>query len=135
MLKEAILLLIGLYTLILVLKAIRKQNNTIMITFGSGGHTSEMLMLIKGINFSQYSHTYFVVAHTDKLSQSKIIAEAGHLNITLPPKPHWITLYRSREVKQSYLSSILTTLIATAHSIIVAVLHSPNIVSSLADSI
>ena len=44
-----------------------------MIVFGSGGHTTEMLFLIKDFNFEVFKHIYFVVAQTDKNSKSRIL--------------------------------------------------------------
>lgn len=39
-----------------------------MIVFGSGGHTTEMLLMIKDINFSLYKKVTFVIGHSDTWS-------------------------------------------------------------------
>ena len=56
----------------------RYKNNdskSIMLIFGSGGHTTEMLMLFKNFNFEQYSKNkiHFVLAKTDTTSKAKIL--------------------------------------------------------------
>lgn len=43
-----------------------------MIVFGSGGHTTEMLMTYKDYDFSQFDKIIFVRAATDKTSEGKI---------------------------------------------------------------
>lgn len=93
-----------------------------MIVFGSGGHTSEMLMMLEKLQTEKYGRVYFVIAMSDTWSQRKIndyflnhvehkrdlTTDAGNIEI--------VKLYRSREVKQSYFTSIFTTLIGLLHS-------------------
>ena len=50
-----------------------------MIVFGSGGHTSEMLMMLKPDKskkqsniFERYGKVYFVIGHSDTWSPRKI---------------------------------------------------------------
>lgn len=51
---------------------VRNQTKSIMIVFGSGGHTTEMLMTYKDYDFSQFDKIIFVRAATDKTSEGKI---------------------------------------------------------------
>ena len=103
-----------------------------MIVFGSGGHTSEMLMMLKPDKlkhqetiFERYGKVYFVVGHSDTWSMRKVkdyfkenlgvciqdeVAK-GRLEI--------INIYRAREVKQSYFTSVFTTLYALGHSFVI----------------
>jgi hypothetical protein len=43
-----------------------------MVVFGSGGHTTEMLMMLETLNMSLYRRVEFVVAETDTWSMTKI---------------------------------------------------------------
>ena len=46
-----------------------------MVVFGSGGHTSEMLMMLDSSAnniFQKYAHVYFVIGHSDTWSYTKI---------------------------------------------------------------
>jgi hypothetical protein len=45
----------------------------IMIIFGSGGHTSEILMLFKDYDFKQHKKLYFLYASTDTSSMTKAL--------------------------------------------------------------
>ena len=76
-----------------------------LVVLGSGGHTTEMLNLVKNLDISRYTPLIYVVATTDTTSIERVAAfEEGR-------KPDLILkIPRSREVGQSYLSSIATTL-------------------------
>lgn len=79
-----------------------------MIILGSGGHTAEMLRIVKHLNFKNYSPRVYIHAHTDKLSGEKVRSLEGS------NKDYKIMeIYRSREVRQSYFTSIWTTIFAT----------------------
>lgn len=52
-------------------KNLKPLKNAIMIVFGSGGHTGEMLCLIKKVNFKQFKKVYFVKAFSDNVSKGK----------------------------------------------------------------
>jgi len=78
------------------------------IVLGSGGHTTEMIRLLGGLELDKFSPRQYIVADSDKMSIQKIKefekSTVGSYTID--------TLYRSRKVGQNYLSSIFTTLIA-----------------------
>ena len=76
--------------------------NTLVI-LGSGGHTMEMLKLLSKIDTSKFSLT-FAVANTDKLSRLKALEKYPRSRVEVIP--------RSREVGQSYVTSVWTTLIS-----------------------
>lgn len=38
------------------------KDKSLMIVFGSGGHTTEMLMMLEQIDLSKYKRVFFVVA-------------------------------------------------------------------------
>ena len=101
----------------LVKNSRKSPPKTVMLIFGSGGHTSEMLMLMKDFKFNDFQTVYFLKASSDVTSQQKVEAyfKQGSLNLDLK-KIKWIDIPRSREVKQSYLTSILTTLYSIYYS-------------------
>lgn len=46
-----------------------------MIVFGSGGHTGEMLILMRGTDWTAYKNIIFVKASSDTLSYPKFLNE------------------------------------------------------------
>jgi beta-1,4-N-acetylglucosaminyltransferase len=125
--------LILIYYLILFpLKLFRRLYNSksksIMIVLGSGGHTAEILTMLKKLDFNKFSKIFFVHPHNDVNSVKKL-QEQFNLQI-FQDKIQILSLYRSRQVGQSYFSSIFTTLIAFAHSILLVLKTQPNLVSS-----
>lgn len=83
-----------------------------MIIFGSGGHTSEMLRLITNFSSERYSPMYFVLAQSDHTSAAKI--QSSKLKFK---DVQYIQIHRSREVKQSWLTTLWTTFISLLESI------------------
>ena len=91
-----------------------------LVVLGSGGHTTEMLDLIKNLKPDRYGPIVLVVANTDTTSLQRVQAYPHALPIqnkqnlvSLESTGHQQQVYRiprSREVGQSYASSILTTL-------------------------
>ncbi|XP_032229004.1 UDP-N-acetylglucosamine transferase subunit ALG14 homolog [Nematostella vectensis] len=91
-----------------------------LIVMGSGGHTSEMIRLMSGLS-DMYNPRMYLIADTDKMSEEKVVefeskqkpeifkeeaAEKQHKDYEI------LRIPRSREVKQTYVSSVLTTLYA-----------------------
>lgn len=82
-----------------------------MIILGSGGHTAEMLRIIRHLDVKNYSPRVYICAQTDKLSTEKVKdLEGGNKDYKV------INIYRSREVQQSYFTSIWSTILATLNS-------------------
>lgn len=76
----------------------------VMIVFGSGGHTTEMLMMIKSMEFKTYVEVFFVIGHSDTWSLTKIqdfFLKNRNLNIEKGDIKNLsiIKVFRSREVK------------------------------------
>ena len=82
-----------------------------LVVLGSGGHTTEMLDLIKNLNPKRYTPVVYVIATTDTTTEHRFQAMGGRL-----PDSIW-RIPRSREVGQSYSSSIVTTLYSFLHAI------------------
>ncbi|KAE8610510.1 hypothetical protein XENTR_v10012152 [Xenopus tropicalis] len=94
----------------------RKGCVSLMVVAGSGGHTTEILRLLSSLSKS-YSPTHYVLAETDKMSEDKI-----HLFENTRTSGVYKSTYsihripRSREVRQSWSSSFLTTLQSMLYS-------------------
>jgi hypothetical protein len=100
----------------MVLASIKKQRDSperstrtplpikTLVVLGSGGHTTEMLQMIQQLNPKVYDPLIYVIASTDDTSERRVQALGGRL----PSKTYYIP--RSREVGQSYLTSIASTL-------------------------
>ena len=76
-----------------------------LVVLGSGGHTTEMLRLLGGLDASRYGPVTLVVAASDTTSAAKA---AG----MLPPDldATWATIPRAREVGQPFVAAVPTTL-------------------------
>eukprot|EP00244_Chara_vulgaris_P003553 TRINITY_DN1658_c0_g1_i1.p1 TRINITY_DN1658_c0_g1~~TRINITY_DN1658_c0_g1_i1.p1 ORF type:complete len:272 (+),score=21.95 TRINITY_DN1658_c0_g1_i1:91-906(+) len=123
----------------------RDEKVRTLIVLGSGGHTAEMLSLVNALDFDRYQPRWYVAGATDKLSLSKAIAieaqkaltqgeevekvtagnnrsnnEIGSSKTGLMEckecKAHFLKVYRSREVGQSYFTSVGSTLLACVHA-------------------
>jgi len=75
---------------------------------GSGGHTTEMIQLISSLSSSHYTPMSFVVAKTDTTSVMRLEQLSSSSKIFTSYKIYRIP--RAREVGQSYVSSVFTTL-------------------------
>ncbi|KAL1122111.1 hypothetical protein AAG570_003517 [Ranatra chinensis] len=94
-----------------------------MVVMGSGGHTTEMLRITKHLNKERYTPRVYIVSSTDTTTISRVLAgedSSGTYTICKIP--------RSREVKQSYLTSIFTTALSTVSSFPVVLWHRPQLV-------
>ncbi|CAK77303.1 unnamed protein product (macronuclear) [Paramecium tetraurelia] len=90
-----------------------------LVLFGSGGHTYEMLMSLKNYDFQRKcQNLYFMHSFADTQEPGRVAKFIEDNKIALP-KLEWITIHRSRKVKQSYLSSIITTIKATLHTFLI----------------
>ncbi|VDK84692.1 unnamed protein product [Litomosoides sigmodontis] len=91
---------------------------------GSGGHTAELLALMSAFR-QQFGHRTYVVSNTDKLSEQKIIEfeksqNFGNFRVE--------RISRSREVRQSYVTSIFTTIWAFTESLFLMWRMKPDVV-------
>ncbi|EGZ12973.1 hypothetical protein PHYSODRAFT_260934 [Phytophthora sojae] len=77
----------------------------VMAVLGSGGHTTELLKLMKRLKREVYTPITFVVAETDKTSQAKT-----ELDWKPTETDSFAIIPRSREVGQSWSSTVWTTL-------------------------
>eukprot|EP00897_Mesotaenium_endlicherianum_P008957 jgi/Mesen1/808/ME000110S_11076 len=92
-----------------------------LIVLGSGGHTAEMLNLVAAMDLSsKYRPRTYIAAATDNMSltrartmEEKLARESEQVS---PTGASYWQIYRSREVGQSYVTSVGTTLLAFAHA-------------------
>lgn len=103
-----------------------RTNCKTMIFIGSGGHTTEMLKLLEGVDFCKFKSRFYVMAKTDKTSYDKVVnfekIKGNNKDYSI------IKIPRSREVHQSYLTSIITTLYSTLYSVPVVLFTRPDVV-------
>ena len=102
------------------------KSKNVMVVFGSGGHTTEMLLMLQQTNiFEKYNHVHFVIGHSDTWSLRKVkdfYKTSMKLDIDQQVSKGNLTihsLFRAREVKQSYISSVFTTLLACCHALLI----------------
>uniref|UniRef100_A0A7E4W917 UDP-N-acetylglucosamine transferase subunit ALG14 n=1 Tax=Panagrellus redivivus TaxID=6233 RepID=A0A7E4W917_PANRE len=88
---------------------------------GSGGHTTEMTNLLKTLSPDLFANRTYIVAETDKMGIDKVMAveKEIHSRSSNPDSDKFTveTIPRSREVGQSYVSSIFTTIWASLASV------------------
>lgn len=133
-LNVAILLIIGLTTLIVirvsyVINWTSKPGRSrplrplsTMIVLGSGGHTAEMINLLAVLQMDRFKPRFYIAAATDNMSLQKAsILENSFLDKAqdggVVGTSHFMQIYRSREVGQSYITSIGTTFISLTHAL------------------
>ena len=104
-----------------------KSKKSIMIILGSGGHTGEILLMIQKLDFNKFSSCYFVSSHNDKNSENKA-KESIPIDKYKNTKFIFLKIYRSRNVGQSFIASIPTTLYALLQSFFMLAKYRPSMV-------
>ncbi|XP_046745550.1 UDP-N-acetylglucosamine transferase subunit ALG14 homolog [Diprion similis] len=94
-----------------------------MIVLGSGGHTTEILRIITTMKLERYSPRIYVRASTDTISEAKVRTLEGTAT-----DYQVFDIRRSREVRQSYSASVITTLLATFDSIPLVWTQNPDLI-------
>lgn len=103
----------------------------VMAVIGSGGHTAEMLTLVKSLTDStdtnklnigetMIEEIIFVASNSDQLSLQKLHEQYPQLGDPQRQQPPFtyrlLTITRSRSVHQSYFTSVFTTLVSLLDS-------------------
>lgn len=102
-----------------------KNSLRTILCIGSGGHTTELLRIMKNLDSKKYDPRLYIVADNDSSSEVKIHeAEKSEIHNTYVIN----RIPRSRNVNQSYLSSVFSTMYSTLHTIPVVYKFKPNIV-------
>nr|CAH8839791.1 unnamed protein product [Trichobilharzia regenti] len=97
----------------------------VMIIIGSGGHTTEMLSYVSSLTKKYQPRTY-VIAKTDALSEEKVLNCETRRGILFNIK----RIHRAREVRQSFMSSILSVSVSFLHSLPLVVQCRPKLLDS-----
>nr|TKW40113.1 hypothetical protein SEVIR_1G224700v2 [Setaria viridis] len=96
-----------------------------------GGHTAEMMNVVTAVQKDRFTPRYYVAALTDNMSLQKAqvyeqsLIQSGEKTIK---NAHFVQIYRSREVGQSYFTSIATTLLATLHAMWLVIRIRPQVI-------
>ncbi|XP_076146314.1 UDP-N-acetylglucosamine transferase subunit ALG14 [Alosa pseudoharengus] len=105
-----------------------KGSVCVLVVAGSGGHTTEILRLVGSLSES-YRPRHYVIADTDKMSEDKIHSAESSRGDTLKNPQYTIhRIPRSREVRQSWSSSVVSTLNALLYSVPLAFQLRPDVV-------
>ncbi|XP_034717818.1 UDP-N-acetylglucosamine transferase subunit ALG14 homolog isoform X1 [Etheostoma cragini] len=89
----------------------------VLVVAGSGGHTTEILRLMESLS-AAYTPRHYVIADTDKMSEDKICSfERSKQHLDSESQFTIWRIPRSREVHQSWVSSVVSTLDALRYSL------------------
>ncbi|WCJ31913.1 hypothetical protein M5689_013364 [Euphorbia peplus] len=108
----------------------RKSLSTLVV-LGSGGHTAEMINVLSALHKDKFMPRFYISALTDTMSREKarVLEESlGDESGSSGTSAKFFQIYRSREVGQSYITSIGTTLIATAHALWLMIKIRPQVI-------
>ncbi|XP_010383443.1 UDP-N-acetylglucosamine transferase subunit ALG14 homolog isoform X1 [Rhinopithecus roxellana] len=90
-----------------------RESLSILVVAGSGGHTTEILRLLGSLS-NAYSPRHYVIADADEMSANKInsfeLDRADRDPNNMYTKYYIHRIPRSREVRQSWPSTVFTTL-------------------------
>jgi beta-1,4-N-acetylglucosaminyltransferase len=111
---------------------LRTTPASLLVVLGSGGHTKEMLTMLRGLNPQHYHPIVFVRAASDARSEGMVktsFTSSSASTSTSVIKPSAIlTVPRSRSVGQSWLTTPLTTLQALVASIVLVAEQQPDVI-------
>ncbi|KAL9845777.1 UDP-N-acetylglucosamine transferase subunit ALG14 isoform 4-T4 [Geothlypis trichas] len=133
-----LLLLLSLLLVPLVLLDRRRRGRrtppfSLLVVAGSGGHTTEILRLLSCLSES-YSPRHYVLADSDKMSEAKIRSFEQKRAETFSESQFSLDrIPRSREVRQSWVSSVLTTLYSILYSLPLTYKRKPDLAGKFAD--
>ncbi|XP_017232753.1 uncharacterized protein LOC108206846 isoform X2 [Daucus carota subsp. sativus] len=111
-----------------------KSTNSLstLIILGSGGHTAEMLNLLSVLQENRLYPRYYIAAATDTMSLQKARVFEDSLADKRGSKTEetaqFMRIYRSREVGQSYVTSVGTTIYAVAHALLLMIKIKPQVI-------
>lgn len=99
----------------------QKKKLRTMILLGSGGHTAELMPVVAALPKTVYTPRIYVVA--DERSKNKALAFEG-----TAADAEVCSIPRAREVGQSYVTSVATTLHALVHSVWLVMSRRPELI-------
>nr|CAH0099192.1 unnamed protein product [Daphnia galeata] len=105
----------------------RQKPVKILIVMGSGGHTGEMLRLLYTLDFRHFSPRLYLVARTDDMSAQRVQQlESSH--VSTADSFQTVAISRSREVHQSWISTILSFVQSTLDSLRILLSYQPDLI-------
>ncbi|XP_075414732.1 UDP-N-acetylglucosamine transferase subunit ALG14 [Tenrec ecaudatus] len=105
-----------------------RESLSLLVVAGSGGHTTEILRLLASLS-NEYTPRHYVFADTDEISAHKIRSFELERAERYPGTMYTThRIPRSREVRQSWLSSVLTTVYSLLYSLPLTVRLQPDLV-------
>ncbi|XP_006882553.1 PREDICTED: UDP-N-acetylglucosamine transferase subunit ALG14 homolog [Elephantulus edwardii] len=116
----AIFLALRLWVVLHRRVVVPRESLSLLVVAGSGGHTTEILRLLGNLS-NAYSPRHYVFADTDEMSAHKIrsfeLDRAEKYASSLYTQYTTDRIPRSREVQQSWLSTVLTTVYSMLYSL------------------
>ncbi|XP_075869806.1 UDP-N-acetylglucosamine transferase subunit ALG14 isoform X1 [Nelusetta ayraudi] len=92
-----------------------KASVTLLAVVGSGGHTTEIIRLLESLS-AVYTPRHYVIADTDRMGEDKVCTFEASRQSSKSQFNIW-RIPRSREVHQSWSSSVVSTLNALRYSL------------------
>ncbi|XWS12399.1 hypothetical protein CRYUN_Cryun37aG0086500 [Craigia yunnanensis] len=108
-----------------------QQPLSTLIVLGSGGHTAEMINLLLVLQKDRFTPRFYIAAASDNMSLQKVRVLENALADSSGVKgisAEFMQIYRSREVGQSYVTSVWTTLVSMAHALWLMIKIRPQVV-------
>ncbi|KAI4981258.1 hypothetical protein ZWY2020_021743 [Hordeum vulgare] len=100
-----------------------------LIVLRSGGHTAEMMNIVTELQKDRFTPRYYVAALTDNMSLPKAqVYEKSLIQVEKAIIEQFMQIYRGREVGQSYITSIATTLCAILHAMWLIIRIRPQVI-------
>ena len=100
-----------------------KHKHRLCIVLGSGGHTTEMFRMLQGVALDAFEPRLYVIATSDSHSEAKMNEFESSINRQFDS----VRIPRSREVNQSWTSSVVTTMAASIASLQLVISHQPEV--------
>ncbi|KAL5207870.1 hypothetical protein ABZP36_032305 [Zizania latifolia] len=103
----------------------------------TGGHTAEMMNVVTALRKDRFTPRYYIAALSDNMSLQKAqVYEQSLVRVEADKEEtlenaQFMQIYHSREVGQSYITSIATTLLATLHAMWLIITIRPQVVCFL----
>eukprot|EP00624_Nannochloropsis_granulata_P007723 evm.model.NODE_9157_length_4481_cov_24.961393.3 len=118
-----------------VTEPLRTTPASLLVVLGSGGHSKEMLTMLRGLDPKHYHPIVFVRAVSDTRSEgmlkttftSPTTSSSSASNSTVKPSAI-LTVPRARSVGQSWFTTPFTTLQATVASLVLVAEQQPDVI-------
>ncbi|KAL8231946.1 hypothetical protein R6Q57_001724 [Mikania cordata] len=109
-----------------------QKHMSTLVVLGSGGHTAEMINVLCVLQKDRFAPRFYIAAATDNMSLQKARVFEDTLDdktsLQGPECTKFMQIYRSREVGQSYFTSVWTTLLALCHALWLMVKIRPQVI-------